>query len=235
MNTGFKHHIHTPWKALALATALLIAVPAHAALTTLTLGSGLQANQDDASGLLWHAFETPVAGEQAGFRAATAQEFAGYLVSAGYGVGADGSWSRVGKPVPVVSGLDLYSSSSNDLAWLGYHDAAYYGWVDSKAGRQLVSMSDELRTVCDAQRYCVSTTTSIAKFGDLASALGPTFVPSESNMWRYGDLSVSAVKPDAPNFIMVQTAVPEPTTYVLMGLGLVGIAGVRARRSKPDA
>jgi hypothetical protein len=77
-------HMQGPWPVLALAAALLTALPAQAALTAVTLDSGLQASQDAATGLLWRSFDAAAAGAQAGFRQATVADFNALLNNQGY-------------------------------------------------------------------------------------------------------------------------------------------------------
>jgi hypothetical protein len=77
-------HMQGPWSVLALAAALLTALPAQAALTAVTLDSGLQASQDAATGLLWRSFDAAAAGAQAGFRQATVADFNALLNNQGY-------------------------------------------------------------------------------------------------------------------------------------------------------
>ncbi len=71
-------------KAVALTAAAMAGVPSQAALTTLTLDSGLQVSQDAATGLLWRSFDDANVGVQAGFRQATAADFDALLTNNGY-------------------------------------------------------------------------------------------------------------------------------------------------------
>jgi hypothetical protein len=63
--------------------------------------------------------------------------------------------------------------------------------------------------------------------------LGPSaFTEFDTKLFSRTDFG-PGVKP--MGYLMVQGAVPEPSTYALMFLGLVGMAGVRARHSQPKA
>jgi len=77
-------HHHAVLKVLAVAAAVMAGAPSQAALTNLTLDSGLQVSQDAATGLLWRSFDDAAAGAQAGFRQATAADFNTLLRNNGY-------------------------------------------------------------------------------------------------------------------------------------------------------
>lgn len=75
---------HSVLKVLAVAVTGLAALHSQAALTTQTLGSGLQVSQDTATGLLWRSFDDASVGAQAGFRQATVSDFDTLLRNNGY-------------------------------------------------------------------------------------------------------------------------------------------------------
>jgi len=77
-------HHHAVLKGLAMAAAVMAGAPSQAALTNLTLDSGLPVSQDAATGLLWRSFDDATAGAQAGFRQATVADFETLLRNNGY-------------------------------------------------------------------------------------------------------------------------------------------------------
>jgi PEP-CTERM motif len=102
-------HIHWPLKALALASAFLVSLPGHAALTPLKLASGLEVSQDAATGLLWRSFDDVSVGVQSGFRQATVADFNTLLNNQGYlstGRVPDGLTERVVIPA-VTQTIDM--------------------------------------------------------------------------------------------------------------------------------
>jgi hypothetical protein len=126
-------HQHAVLKVLAVAAAVLAGAPSQAALTNLTLDSGLQVSQDAATGLLWRSFDAAATGEQAGFRQATVADFNTLLnnnsyVATGslpYGLTNLGTGPIVITPeVSQTTTTTTYSTDSGDPAPTEFWDQA---------------------------------------------------------------------------------------------------------------
>lgn len=173
---------------------------------------------DTVSNLAWYGFQTQSAGEQAGYRMATTSEFRTLLLDAGY------------LPTP-TNGRDLYTLDASikanvpgidfyfNAGAMGSTDVHrdYLGWVNAGPDARLVSVTDDL---------LADHASSTAEVRWLAS------LPTTPNDWtKYASMSGGGNPlADAPNFMMVR-AVPEPASYALMALGLLGIGFVRASRT----
>jgi hypothetical protein len=341
-------HQHAVLKVLAVAAAVLAGAPSQAALTNLTLDSGLQVSQDAATGLLWRSFDDASLGAKAGFRQATVADFDTLLRNNGYaatgslpsGLANLGTAPIVIKPeVVTITTSEVFTTRDRSpvpqafldqqaiikaqyVAKLASGDAILsaeditteyynlpmmdlkeqYGVVYSKMVTQTTvtpavtvmppslnagGVSASYYSSNDSYGFRVANTHQYDNsypfaveyhytfMGQLASddgfwvgATTSNYIPHQCspgdsgyNPYGYnvqycggrsytsGYLGPSAftefdtklysrtdytpgVKP--VGYLMVQ-GVPEPSTYALMGLGLVGIAGLRARRSQPDA
>lgn len=169
---------------------------------------------DTVSNLAWYGFQTQSAGEQAGYRMATTSEFRTLLLDAGYvPTPANGRdlYTLDASIKANVPGIDFYFNPAAAGSADFHHD--YLGWVNAGPDTRLVSVSDHL---------IAGHATSTAEVRWLAA------LPGVSNDWtQFTSMSGGAL--DAPNFMMVR-AVPEPSSYALMVLGLLGIGIVRASR-----
>lgn len=170
---------------------------------------------DTSTSLAWYGFQTQSAGELAGYRMATTSEFRTLLLDAGYVSNPSNGRDLYTLDSSIkanVPGIDFYFNAGPSSSADVHHD--FLAWVNTGPDTRLVSVSDDLVS---------GHASSTAEVRWLASS------PGIAHEWtQFSDMSGGVL--DAPNFLMVRS-VPEPASYALMALGLLGIGCVRASRA----
>jgi len=214
---------------------LLAACLANAAHANIVQGA-----VDPTTGQQWIKASTLAEGEAQGYRAATTAEFSGYLTHGGFGLPSETQefFSRTVKTPLMGFVADTYVAPSMPYEYSG--PGVVMGLLDGSAEQVGAMMNTSGRQLdyCPGSDYygCYkSIPVNEAAYGKLSE-----FAAGQHDRYAYGvggdwagalNNLKQAGGGSYPLSYFMLSAVPEPATYALMGMGLFLLAGVARKRS----
>lgn len=202
-----------------------------AAISVCAVASVQAATLDAVTGLSWQGFQTEQAGVEAGFRLATDVEFRQYLTDKGFTGGP--SYYSPGADTASLSldGLHLYDKKLTfsdpethqiQAGWLATASGALTGGI---IGYDYVPSQCPNPSSSGQISYCGGRSSAWAYVGDFVTSDAKVNPANYSRMdfqYLYGTKPI--------NYLMVSAPVPEPSSWAMLTLGLVALAGRQARR-----
>lgn len=198
---------------------------------------------DAQAGLKWIKASSLAEGEALGYRAATSDEFQGLLTHKGWEP-TDGSFRYPGNPASVGFTADASLTSSSPAVYTTNYQDVSAAWLDGGSGglvgamfhthhyQYLPSCTGGRMPTCYNPQYD-SNEAVIGTLSDLQAGAYDSATHTTGSNW-------SALMNQLPQtegstslmYYMVAAVVPEPSSYALMGLGLIGVAAATRRQRR---
>lgn len=195
---------------------------------------------DSAAQLTWIKASTLDEGYSLGFRAATAGEFSAYLTQGGFGTPSSTQefFSRTVVAPRMGFAVDTYVQPSMPYEYNG--PAVTMAWLDggAKLGA-LMNTTGKQQSQCypgDYNYRCYSAIyVNEAAYGTLGEMLAGQhdgYSYGVGGDWKGALAAIKSSKGDYSLDYFMVSSVPEPGSWLMMGLGLAGLAALQQRKAR---
>lgn len=199
-------------------------------------------NYDSAAQLKWIKASTLAEGQALGFRAATTAEFSAYLTQGGYGApsATQEFFSRSVVTPRMGFKEDTFVRPSMPYEYQG--SSVSMGWLDGSPNQigALMNTTGKQQSPCYPGDYSYQCYSAIYVHEAAYGTLGE-MVQGQHDRYAYGvggdwAGALAEIKQSTGgynlSYFMVASAVPEPGSLLMMGLGLAGIGALVRRQGK---